>query len=252
MVLKTVVSKYQMPNYMRATERTFKRKKYKLGRKIGSIVSIRQRVYGSWNVENVAGVLTNTSDSAETSFANFNFAKDQTGNQQFISYGIGFQLTDIPGYSRFVLLFEKYRLKKIVLKIFPPFTSTSGGDVVNNVLGAGAGMTMSTYDYDDNVAEDSLVDFMQREKAIIKDGVKAITLTVIPRVTTSLQESGGAQKSAEQQISPWIDSGEADMVHYGAKFAFNYALDPIQANNKIAVRVLATYYIDFKDLHYDN
>lgn len=253
--VNTAVGAYNAAKGIYNAARGYFKRKPKRGRRkpirINTGLSVVQRVYGQYVIENVAGVLYNTSTSNVASFANLNFDKDQTGSNQFISFGIAFQLTDIPGYARFTALFERYRLRKVRLHIYPGWSNVPSLPN-NNVLGQGNGITMCTYDYDDNVAEDSVVDMMQREHMRVSDSIKTISYSLIPRCTSVLQESGGALKAAANQVSPWIDCGEADMVHYGFKWAYQFPQDPLATDNKFTVKIMAEYFLEFKDLNYDN
>lgn len=156
-------------------------------------------------------------------------------------YGaITFKLTDLPNYTEFTNLFDRYRINAVKLTIVPLVTS-------NDVNPATTLFTLpnvhTAIDYNDNSNPGSMNELMQYSNYRCTRANKVHSRYFKPSVLQSNYETAVAT-AYTPAWKRWLTCDDPVTPHYCLK----YGLDTPNGNIDLAFRVYAKYYFQCKDL----
>ena len=156
-----------------------------------------------------------------------------------------FELTDVPQYFSYVGLYEEYRIDKVVyswkcLNNVATATPGLGTSYVQTL-----GMVHSRVDNNDSVVPTTI-------QSILNDNTYKGTLssrnhtrTIIPKFLSNV--GGGV---AAQQKTGWLNTDNANISHYGLKWAFEGGVfngGAVNSQISFIVEPIVTYYVSFKN-----
>jgi len=152
-----------------------------------------------------------------------------------------FQLSDLPNYTEFTNLFDKYRITGVKLTFIP----TQNTSYVGNT-GSPLPLLGFVYDTDDGTLLTNRTDYYQYKNFKIHRLGGIISKWVRPRTASSVY-AGIASTAYRTNGNVWIDCDNAGAEYYGCK----YYIDPIDVGTGeqvlSLVRVVAKVYIQCKD-----
>lgn len=129
------------------------------------------------------------------------------------SYGFGFTLSQLPGYTDFTSLFDQYRIVQIQA-VFHPFQN------ICNSPSQFPGYLHSVLDYDDSVAPTSPSNLEQYDTYRLQSMLETQTRIYNPSVSREIYLSlstTGYEMSGQGTNAPWIDSASSTVPWYGLK-----------------------------------
>lgn len=132
----------------------------------------------------------------------------------FSSYN--FQLTNVPGSSEFIGLFDQYRIDRVEVWIYP---AASVANTINNLTSS---RWASVIDYDDNTNLTAVSQATEYQTCIMTNLSNGHYRSFVPHAATALYS--GVFTSFGNVASPWIDVASATVQHYGIKFAADASL----------------------------
>lgn len=137
----------------------------------------------------------------------------QTGwsssNVAVVGTSLYFRLSNLPNYTEFTNLFDKYRIMKVRVT-FIPKSQQAGTDVAT----ARTGTVAVAIDYDSAVSPAALGTVMEYDNCKLYTGEKRITRTFKPRIATAVY-NGAFTGYAEGMKDMWIDNASPDVQYYG-------------------------------------
>lgn len=139
----------------------------------------------------------------------------------YLATNLTFKLSDIPGYTEFTALFERYRLDKIVVEVQVPQT-IAGGDFDTSGTSIDVAqmklVTLPSTDTNRVSVAKNLDDVLQMNKPQHRDliGVKdnKVSTVIKPNILFQTYETAVATGYTEK-YSPWLYVEEPDHIHYG-------------------------------------
>lgn len=151
--------------------------------------------------------------------------------------GETFKLTDLPSYTEFTNLFDKFRICAVKYEIVPNWTSSDINPIgtyqsVPNIF--------TVLDYNDITTPGSLSELLQYKNLKRTRGHLIHKRYIKPAVLAANYE--GAVTTAYTSVwKRWLDTTDSGTLHYGLK----YCID--QTSTAMTYRVYAKYYIQCKD-----
>lgn len=180
----------------------------------------------------------------------------------YYSMAMGFCLADIPDATQYSLLYDRYRLNKVEVKLYPVNTmSATSNNVVGNpnpglTWGNGqmGGFVHYAIDYDDRAAptaSDVGIDTLRNRTSYRMVNVaraKPITLSFRPRLAIAAYEASTAFAGYSNMRAQWLDtvSPSDDIEHYGWKAVFEI-MNPSSNINYMNYKLEVTYHLEFRD-----
>lgn len=190
---------------------------------------------GSLSFNNV-GMTTITTTAVQTTF--------------YYGFSMFFTLDTIPTFASYVSAYDRFNIQKVVVKIYPVCTSSTGQDIVNPSNSQCNGFLHWVIDSEDaNLpsASDLGVDTLRRRPSYRMVNLarsRPMTRTVMPRI--ALGAYSGAFTSYANRKPGWIDTASPSVQHYGLKGVFE-VVNPSAVVHYINFKVEATYYFRLKD-----
>lgn len=180
----------------------------------------------------------------------------------YFTVGLGFCLRDVPDVSGYQLLYDRFRFRKVEVKLFP--VNTVSATAVNIIGAPGTGETYGNgsiggflhhcIDYDDNVvpvASDVGIDTIRNRKSYKMVNIatnKPITMTLRPRIAVGAYESAAVFQGYANMPAMWCDTvAPSDVIeHYGWKGIFEL-VNPNSNVNYVNFKLEVTYHLEFCD-----
>jgi len=131
-------------------------------------------------------------------------------------FAFSFQLSDTTGFSEITNLFDQYKitLVEVIWELIAVSANLSGHTSVYP--------TVCAYpDFDDATAPTTLasVEQLQRmERLQFSSTRNQFKRSIVPRILSAAQVTGGTTNNAVSMVSPWLDCAWAAVNHYGVKF----------------------------------
>lgn len=152
-----------------------------------------------------------------------------------------FTLADLPNYTEFTALFDRYRIAKIVMYWMP---RTSQQTVAGATVAATSESPpiITCIDYDDATAADYTV-LSQYENAVSHWEFKPFTLKFKPRLATAAYGGGVFTSYANMSPKTWIDAGSATVEYYSCKWATHAYSAASNGSQNWDIKI--DYYLDF-------
>jgi len=204
------------------------------------------------NLANVGGLLV---DGAYLTKYQNNLMFTTTNNSGIANYGsasLKARLYDIYNYSEYTVLWDRYKIDMVKIRITPFSTQAASGAAVGPV-GQSAILIHSIYDYDDSDlppnSEAGVLAMREYKnykcKNIFSTLGKPITYTFKPRVATDVYAGGVTAVASKSEPFGWMDCNEPQVEGYSAKFIF----ETISAGATFSIyfKMDATYYLSIKD-----
>lgn len=158
------------------------------------------------------------------------------GNQFF---GYSFNLTQLPNFAEFTSLFDAYRINKILVKFVPNHNSSDVGVTAQNIPNF-----HSVLDYNDATAPASLNQMYEYANWKMTRGTAIHKRIFRPTTLDSVDTGSGAVSSSNPQWKQWINTGNANVNHYGLKVGIEIS----QATYDISWRPYITVYLSCKSV----
>lgn len=151
-------------------------------------------------------------------------------------YGLSFSLDQISNYTEFQNLFDQYKIRCIVLRIWSGMTSNDA----NGTAAPLVGYFHYVHDYNDSVALSSLSQLYEygNYKVLPLHSLHGKKIIVYPKLSMEFYRS--ATTTGYGLSNPkWLDTTNTGVAvpHFGMKYAFEWPNGP--AHN---YRITATYY----------
>jgi len=157
----------------------------------------------------------------------------------FTYFAIPFRLDDIPQVATYAALFDRYKIKKVIVHFKPMFNV---GDVKTDQSAIGFPQTfLTTIDYDDANVPTSLDVVRDYQMCREHNFYKPFSIELTPKIAISAYNGSFG---AFANTSSYIDIASANVQHYGIKGALSVAQSTIGQ----AWTVSAEYIIDFKNI----
>lgn len=164
-------------------------------------------------------------------------------DNQFYSHALYFQLNQISDVSRFVNLFDKFRVRRVTCQLIPQFNVNQvqpTADIQMNNATTGI-----TYDYDDAVAIKSYEGLLSRQKVKISTALRPWKYSIKPRIGIATNDSAIGQV---QKADQWLSTEDSqDVAHFGIKYG-HYYFNALQAYETYHYQLITTYTLEFKDV----
>ena len=162
-----------------------------------------------------------------------------------------FSASRMPSFNAQSILFDRYKVNKIKLRIIPQITTASASfGAIQAVPIAGVNgviPVMRIYsDYDDTFPENTLQSaWARRGRELRLD--KEHTISFVPRVNYFGRSSDSGSSPALIAKCPWINCNNPNINLYGLKYAIKdfYLPGDNYVNNQIKFEI--TYYLSFKE-----
>lgn len=156
-----------------------------------------------------------------------------------------FALSDCLNYTRYIQMFDQYRLNKVVIKWRPlRVTSVTAANI--NTFAPAGGYTnipnlVTVVDYDDTLTvdyNDVRERYGSRVRRATSPGKDILTPKVLGEAYRSTTSSAYIPKAKQ-----WLDSTYNDVPHFGVK----WAMQPAEPAGQYAIEGTVTYYVSFKN-----
>lgn len=210
------------------------RRRY-IGRRAAGIVAARQISRGNRSYSN-ANIFRFKRKNHETVSVTYNGVASE-------SHGaFKFTLADLPNYTEFTSLFDKYRISGIRAQFIPRTNVLAQNDL-------GATLTaqptiLTVVDYDDASAAEDYDALMQYENCRVHNQFRPFTVYFKPQI--AIATYSGAFTSYGSSRNMWLDAASTGVEYYALKWATlpystgnNTTPDPVWD-------VIFTYYIQCK------
>lgn len=157
--------------------------------------------------------------------------------------GLSFQLSDMPGSSEFVNLFDSYRIAAVKLTFqWSHNVADPGAQALTNFA---IPQMCYAIDRNDSAAPTTQAEIFQYEGAKQRTLAKPFSVYIRrPAIVVDAQTLLGGSFSVERK-SPWISTLATNVLHFGFKYLIE-SFGATAANNLGTLRVYATYYLMFK------
>lgn len=207
----------------------------------------RYRAPDSWRGNRAAGKVI-----ASSGYLNgrvYNFKRKLTSNLIITYNGVAteshgaykFKLSDLPNYTEFTSLFDKYRITGIRAQFLPRVNIMDLKNV--NASFTEIPPVLTVVDYDDASGTDDYASLCQYENAKIHNQFRPFSVYFKPMVAIAAYQ--GAFTGYSSSRKTWIDAASPSVEYYALK----WATPPYSAINSIAnptYDVIFTYYIQCK------
>lgn len=219
--------------------KAFKRRNYRISRPLASRphlfkrMGLRTIVYSN----NTSTLSTNNNDTGFTLGSLFNDTVTDTKGVPFVHI---FKLSQMPNYSEFTSLFDKYKICKIVYTLmFQQNTAPMNG---NSVLP----LIHICSDDDDATVPSSLTELQQRAncKRRVLGNTVMIKYTFRPKIAAAIYNT--ALSTGYAIKSGYINTDYPDVPHYGIKGMINNLW--LTTNNNVAFTIEPVYYLALKEV----
>lgn len=155
-----------------------------------------------------------------------------------------FSLSMCGNSGQITSLYDVYRIRKVVFKMYPQINFVASVDSVAAVSTSGCIATL--VDTDDGTALASLAEHMQYDSCRVQGAhtMTPIIRTIYPK-TQGLTYDGATQVGSSEPNTKWIDCGVPGARYYGVKIH----VEPRFSQGSAQVwRVFADLYIECKDV----
>lgn len=160
-----------------------------------------------------------------------------------------FQLSDLQDYTKFVALYDQYRIVSVTVLFQPTMTTQIVKPTVNGATTNILPLTQTPYfyvckDYDDANPPDTVNEMRGREGCIMKPATRSVSITFKPKTVTPVYKDGVSFAYKLNVKDDWIDCTNTDVPYYGLKYA-------LENNNDAGAYIYRMSYkikVEFKGL----
>lgn len=158
-------------------------------------------------------------------------ASQQTLNTQ---RNLTFSLNQLPNYSEFTNLFDKYRIHAIKLTFYPRYSGNDLNPVVTPY--PIIPKIYSIIDYDDSNNLGSINEALEHPHCKIRLMTKQFSIYLKPRVLSEVYRSAISTSYSSKKC--YVDMAQPDTPHYGVKMI----LDSTGSTAVVTMDIVAKYY----------
>lgn len=126
--------------------------------------------------------------------------------------GYSFNLTQLPNFSEFTTLYDAYRFNKILVRFVPNANSADVGTATQQIPNF-----HSVIDYNDATTPATLNSLYEYSTWKMSRGTRIHQRIWRPATLDSVDTGAGAVSSSNSQWRQWINTGNANVNHYGLK-----------------------------------
>lgn len=160
-----------------------------------------------------------------------------------ISYGSDtFQLTDIPQYASYAQIYDKYRIRKVVIT-----WRSLNNQSIDSLGSITMGMFHSNIDSNDGTVPTSLSqlqnDSTYKCTKSSRDHIRVVYPKVLQQISATVPAPGSTPANAK---SLWLNTNANNIEHYAIKWAMEGGTGTA-GQPSFGVTPIYTFYIDFKD-----
>lgn len=153
-----------------------------------------------------------------------------------VNFGYYFQLDNLPTYTEYTTLFDSYKVKMVVLKVWSGIDSNDA----NGTTATSCGYLHHVHDYNDSNTLSSLDEYYQYSsyKCVPLNKAHGHVIILYPKLSVQYYKSA-LTTGYGTTSSKWLDltSSGTGIPHFGLKYGFEWGSGP--AKN---YRVTATVY----------
>lgn len=151
---------------------------------------------------------------------------------------IEFRLNELPNYTEFTNLFDKYRIKGVSIALVPRVTSY---DANPNATLVAQPMIHTAVDYNDSTAPANSVELMQYDTYKCTVGSQIHRRYFSPRVSNTVFRTALSSAYSMGSNKQWLDctTGGADLPHFCLKWVID------NASLETSFLVYKTFYLEF-------
>ena len=152
-----------------------------------------------------------------------------------------FKLSDLPQYTEFTALFDRYRITGVKLHVIPRLSqqTVAGGTTAATAYSPAI---IHVIDYDDATAPTDKDTLNQYDNAKWQYEFKPFKVWLKPRAAQA-QYGGAFSSYGNSNPKQWMDVASPDIQYYGWKWATNGYAATLNGNQYWDV--FATYYLEF-------
>lgn len=218
--------------------------------KAGLITAKKSITFGNDAPNWLAG--TPSAGSVNTTSAVVQLITPTSSAGSIVYYPAVYQFTvqNLPDFSYYLDLYDKYRIKKVTIKM-SPYNTMSASDSVGAGYGGVNGFLHYVLDYD-NVAMpadteagiDQLMGYQTyRRRRIV--GSKPIVISIRPKFTLVAEVAGGlTANNSQAPRNTWVDNTSNTLVYSGIRMIFE-VLTPLATASYVTLRCETTYEVEF-------
>jgi len=155
---------------------------------------------------------------------------------------LSFKLSDLPQYTEFTALFDRYRITGVKLQIMPRICmqTPAGAQVAATAYSPSI---FHTIDYDDATTPSDYTALAQYDQCKVQWEYKPFKVWLKPRAAQAQYASGAFTSYGNSDPKQWMDVASPDIVYYGWKWATNDYSASMNGNQYWDVH--STYYLEF-------
>ena len=167
----------------------------------------------------------------------------------YASFSLAFALSDLPNYSEFTALFDRYRIRGVSIKLIPQGTQSTAAAGSNSWVGQ---ICHSVTDYDDNTnfaASDAGLNLMRQYESYQCKQLSTQKLKYYVKPRVAIATYGGSVFTSYGNVRDlWIDAASTGVPHYGKKFMIEVISNSANQVVNVMYKLELSYYIQCKDL----
>lgn len=174
------------------------------------------------------------------------------GSTVYLALALAHQVNDLPGYTEFLTLYDRYKIVGVLVKMTNNNTGGSGAAPSGVQYPNPSCLVHTVVDYDDanSPAGTSggvqVLQQYQNYKLWNLQDTRQSTFKRFYRPRAAAAIYSGAFTSYANIKAPWIDSNSPSVQHYGLKMIFECINNSTTAS-EIFIHCELTYYLRFRD-----
>lgn len=178
-------------------------------------------------------------------------------DSQFQTVGKVFKLNEFNSYSKFTAIFEQFRIKKIIQKIYPTADSfvaplkvaITGADDDEHITQVYTPLLLYKIDRDDVEEPSDIDDCLKNPSFKVKSLKKPCTIEFTPNVLNNIYQ-GAVTNNYEIKYGAWLNSeNSADCENYGLVRCIH--CQNCSSTYPMTFRIITTAIVEFKGLRLD-
>lgn len=158
-----------------------------------------------------------------------------------------FKLADLNNATAFNELFDSYRIRKVIVKIYPRHNTNTGviynGSGIISAANTGA-VFYTSIDYNDLGTIGTVATFLERGNVRTHKTTDVTTITLVPKPSATVYATSG---TAYHQVSnkTWMQNNNTGIAYFGLRTLLP---DVAAVTGAVTLDVIATYFIEFKSV----
>ena len=157
----------------------------------------------------------------------------------FASYSLGFQLSNLPGYTDFTQLFDEFKVVKLEYIFMPRYSSAEygAGTTLSGISIEQCGDVVTAIDQDGAYGNGSMNGILQYGNAKFHAPGKMFSVSFMPAAFTSLQTNPtlGTTSNVGKLMNKWVALSSGTSGGSVDYYGLNFCINATAANNVAAV-----------------